>query len=118
MLFDHVINIPPMGDDTMRQMANKITPDATMAANLVYIAEGNIGAMTVIEQMFKVDEDRAAYTLGLCTAWHITGSMLWLLYKDVNNKDVTAMMEMILKEGAQDALQALPYGGYRKDKKW
>lgn len=115
-IFDHVINIPPMADDTMADMAKDITPDVTMQANIVYIAEGNIGAMNVMKCMFYVDEDRAAFSLGLCVAWKITGPMLWLLFKDVNNQDAEAMLKMIEKEEAQSSLAALPYAHYKKEK--
>ena len=113
-MFDHIINIPPMSDNSMAEMAQEITSDVTMQANIVHIAEGNIGAMNVMRNMFQTNESKAAFSLGLCAAWGITGSMLWLLYKDVNNQDVSVMMDMVIKDEARNKLEALPYGGYKR----
>lgn len=112
-MFDRVITIPPMSDDALRVIAEQITDDPTMIHNMIGLADGNIGAMNVIKNMYDHDATTASLCLGMLSAFNISGSMLWLLYKDVNGQDVSKMMDMIKNDyQAPKALAALPYSGY------
>lgn len=116
-MFDHVINIPPMGDDTMDRLARKISNDELMISRIKYMADGNIGAINVIAEMYE-DPILGSLCLGMLMAFEIKGSMLWLLYKDVNGQDVKKMMSMIQDDDkALVALEALPYAHYKRPKK-
>lgn len=61
---------------------------------LITIAEGNPGALTVLIQLAKeygdVAIEQVSYIEGL------TGSELWLLYKDVNKQNLQATYNAIL----------------------
>lgn len=113
-MFDKVFTIPPMSDDVMQKLAEEISPDVTMQQTIKHMADGNIGAMNVIKAMFEEDPTMGPLTLGMCAAFDIKGSMLWLLYKDINGQDVVAMMNMITREDeAPRKLSELPYGGFK-----
>jgi hypothetical protein len=112
---DQVITIPPMDNDSLSRIARQITDDTGLQEVLVTMSSGNIGAMTAMNQMFAVDHARAAYALHSLAKWDIVGPLVWLLFKDVCRQDANAMLIMIEKEEAQDALAALPYSHYRKE---
>lgn len=113
-MFDHVITIPPMEDDNVKKNIDGIANDEAYQKNLLYMIDGNPGAMTVIKEMHKKDPQVAPLCLGMLASFGIKGSMLWLLYKDVNKQDVFDMMAMIQNgDEAPKALAALPYGGFK-----
>jgi hypothetical protein len=114
-MFDHVVTIPPMEDDSVRKGTGGITKDEAYQQNLLYMIQGNPGAMTVVREMHEKDPAVAPLCLGMLAAFDIKGPMLWLLYKDVNKQDVFQMMAMIQNgDEAPAALEALPYSGYKR----
>jgi hypothetical protein len=111
---DHVFRLGPMGDNSLRQVAESFCKDKDMVENLVHMANGNIGAMTAMGKMYNYDESRASFALGLAAAFEIKGSMLWLLFKDVCGQDPTKVIEILNKEDeAPKALAALHYSGFK-----
>lgn len=115
---DRTFRLGPMGDDSMRQVAESFCEDKDMVENLVHMAQGNIGAMTAMGKMFVYDQTRAAFSLGLAAAFEIKGSMLWLLYKDVCGQNPQKTIEILNKEDeAPKALAALHYSGFEWPKK-
>lgn len=113
-MFDNVITLGPLDNDTVRAALRGVSSDDEYIDKLVYMTDGNPGAMTAIVFMNDLDQSRAALCLGMCMAWKIKGPMLWLLFKDVCNKDVAKMMDMIELDQATEALEGLHYARYKR----
>lgn len=117
-MFDQVITLGPMGDDSIRKILGSITNDERYMDNLIYMAKGNVGAANVLRDMHEKDPQVAPLCTGMLAAYNIMGPMLWLLYKDVNGQDAMKMMEMIQTDDeAPKALEALPYAQYERPKR-
>jgi hypothetical protein len=112
-----VFNIGPMSDDGVKQILQKGTHsigDDLYEARMVEAANGNPGAATVIGAMHLVDQDRAALCMGKLAAYRISGPLLWLCYKDLNDQNAEKLMGMI-EDGdtLPVALSMLHYSEYK-----
>lgn len=109
----NVITLGPLGDDAVSKSIGNLTSDERYRDNLLWMIEGNPGAMTVVKEMHEKDPAVAPLCIGMLAAYNIKGPMIWLLYKDVNKQDIFEMMSMIQdKDKAPEALAALPYSGF------
>lgn len=64
--------------------------------NLLTIIDGNFGAMRVVEQLYlNYNYFKAEQILKYLLDNNITGSDLWILYKDNNNENITDMVNSL-----------------------
>ena len=76
-------------------MANRLKPTDTLGDVIAIIANGNPGAMSVINQIIKKNEKELYVYLLQLDSYGIYGNDLWMLYKDVCGGDVDKTMGCI-----------------------
>lgn len=82
-------------------MDNEVFKEAALT-----LGKGNPGALRVIIDLAQQHGEQPIIALG---ELGITGSDIWLLFKDVNGEDYGRMAESLADGTAMGKLEALPY---------
>jgi hypothetical protein len=86
----------------LKTMATRLCLTDTTQSAIIKMAEGNPGAVSVCIQLLKgeaaIDPDSVLGGLGgilMLDTLELYGSSIWMLYKDVCNKDLTSMCAVL-----------------------
>jgi hypothetical protein len=81
----------------------------------VEMCEGNPGAASALAELIKASNGpyEALSHMKYLKDHNITGSMIWLWYKDVCKHDAADMVRRIEAHDMASDLERLPYGGYK-----
>lgn len=75
-----------------------INMNSTVLDAVVTLADGNPGAVTALAELIKANEGEALLTMLRMDELGMTGSVIWVAYKDFANYDIPALVQGVAEQ--------------------